>query len=181
MAKISIETDSTISGTKLIVDGKEVTKDNEVVRISLWAHAPYISPYDKSKIEGNVSVNYDVWNEDKKTIESCSYNSSSASYVHGIGNEKKKEGEGSGEYKDNVNAVKLQTIDPMKPTIIKDKDQVVRFIGKPVDQTIETVVNKIIDHCDKNKVVHASKEVLLSRTIESLVDKANDIGLKLED
>jgi hypothetical protein len=64
---------------------------------------------------------------------------------------------------------------------IKEEDQVIRYLGADVDAEITNLVDKIVTHCEKEKIPVAPKEKLLSRSIHSLKDKANDLGIKLED
>jgi hypothetical protein len=46
---------------------------------------------------------------------------------------------------------------------------------------VSDLVDKIVNHCETAKVQCPTKETLLSRSIQSLKDKAEDLGIKLED
>ena len=149
MAEITVTTDGTINGTKLIVDGKEITKKDKVVNISLYASAPYKSQLSGEIYKGGVSVDYSTM-DDKGTLMSQRVGSSDANYIKGIGQK------------------------------IKQEDQVVRYIGEEVDASVSTLIDKIIKHCEDNKIKCATKEVLSTRTIVSLKDTADDLGLTLD-
>jgi hypothetical protein len=64
---------------------------------------------------------------------------------------------------------------------VKTSDQIVRYIDSEVDREISDLVDRIVDHSEKADVKVPAKEVLLSRTVESLRDKCEDLGIKLED
>lgn len=148
MAELNITTDGTITGTKLVVDGKEVTKDEKVVSISMYSVAPYKSKYSGDAIQGYTSCSYEVAN-DNGTIERKSWGSSDTEFSAGIG------------------------------TKVDSTDKVIRFIGHESDKEISDLVDKIIAHCETNKIKSADKEILLSRSVESLKDKAEDLGIVL--
>jgi hypothetical protein len=149
MSEITISTNGTVEATKLIVDGKEVTKKEKVVSINLYASAPYKSSYDNETYPGNVMVSYTVAKEDGTVERKAIYNEKDSS-AGGIG------------------------------TKIESSDQVIQFMGNLADQATVSIVDKIISHCTEKEIVCPDREVLLSRSIESLTDKASDLGL-LED
>jgi hypothetical protein len=64
---------------------------------------------------------------------------------------------------------------------IKNEDQVTRFIGHSIDKEIETITNQIIQKSQELKVKVPVKEVLISRSLDSLKDKALDLGIVLTD
>ena len=148
MASILIETDGTISATKLTVDGKDFTKTKKVVDISLYACAPYKSKFSGDNIPGSVGVSFTV-SDDKNVLETIRYGQTDTPYGS-IGK-------------------------------VKSSDEVSRFIGHEVDKEIETLADQIIAKTQELKVKSPAKEVLLTRTIESLKDKALDLGIVLSD
>jgi hypothetical protein len=150
MAEITVTTDGTINGTKLMVDGKEITKKEKVVNISLYASAPYKSQYSGEIYKGGVSVDYTTM-DDKGTVQSQRIGSSDSNYLKGIGQK------------------------------IKQEDQVIRFIGEEIDASVSNMIDKIIKHCEDSKINCKPKEVLATRSVESLKDMAEDLGIKLED
>lgn len=150
MAEITVITDGTISGTKLLVDGKEITKKEKVVNISLYASAPYKSQYSGEIYKGGVSVDYTTM-DDKGTTQSQRIGSSDSNYLKGIGQK------------------------------IKQEDQVIRFIGEEFDASLTKIVDKIIKHCEDNNINCHPREVLATRTTESLNDMIEDLGIKVED
>lgn len=60
---------------------------------------------------------------------------------------------------------------------VKSSDEVARFIGHEVDKEIETLADQIIVKAQELKIKSPTKEVLVSRTIESLRDRALDLGV----
>jgi len=150
MADITVKTNGTITGTSLMVDGKDVTKKEKVVSISLYASAPYKSKYSGEVMQGYASCGYEVVGEDGK-IERKSYGTTETAFSAGIGQK------------------------------IKSEDSVIRFIGYDVDKEVSDLVDRIVNHCETAKVQCPTREVLLSRSVQSLKDKASDLGVKLED
>ena len=63
---------------------------------------------------------------------------------------------------------------------VKSADQVIRYIDTEADAEISNLVGRIVDHAEKANVKVPSKENLLNRTVQSLKDKCNDLGIKLE-
>ena len=150
MSDISIQTDGTITGTKLIVDGKDVTKKEKVISISMYASAPYKSKYSGEAIQGYASCSYEVAN-DNGTIERKSYGTTETAFSAGIGAK------------------------------VASSDAIVRFIGHEADKELTDLVDRIVGHCETAKVQCPTREVLLSRSLGSLKDKALDLGIKIED
>lgn len=150
MADISITTDGTIKGTKLSVDGKDVTKKEKVVSISMYASAPYKSRYSGETIQGYAQVSYETMADGGK-VERKSYGTSDTQFMVGIGQK------------------------------IKSNDSVIRFVGAETDAEVSDLVDRIVSHCEEAKIPCPTKDALLSRTVESLKDKAEDLGIKMED
>lgn len=90
MAEITITTDGTLNGTKLVVDGKEITKKDRVVNISFMASAPYKSQYSGEIYKGGVAVDYTTMDE-KGTIQRQTLGTSDANYIRGIGEKIKQQ------------------------------------------------------------------------------------------
>jgi hypothetical protein len=154
MAKITVETDGTIANTKLSVDGKEVTKKENVVGIYLTAGASYRSKYSGDLYKGHVSVEY-VTVDDKGVAERKAYGTTDTNYTNGLGQ-------------------KLKSQDQVE-------DSIVRFVGQDADNEVASIVDKIIAHCEEKGIVCPNKDTLLSRNLQSLQDKAADLEIKLED
>lgn len=150
MAEIMVSTDGTITGTKLMVDGKDVTKKEKVVSIEVYSRAPYKSSYSGETIRGMSAVSYETVTEDGK-VERKSYGTTDTKFSGGIGQK------------------------------IKTEDNVVRFIGAEVDKQVSDIVDNIVNHCAETNITCPSREVLLSRSLDSLKDKAIDLGLELKD
>lgn len=90
MADISITTNGTVEGTKLSVDGKDVTKKEKVVGIDMYASAPYKSSFDNQTYPGSVTVSYSVANGDG-TIQRKAIYSGNDRAASGIGQKVKAE------------------------------------------------------------------------------------------
>jgi len=157
MAEIIIKTDGTTEGTSLTVDGADITGTCKCINISFYATAPYKSEYSDTKMPGAVTCSYDCCNENG-VIERKSIYSSNGEYGEGIG------------------ATEMEGEDQVGKT-----SKAIRFIGQKVDIEVSALVDKIIAHYEENKLTHPSKEVLLTRSLESLKDRAEDLGIKLED
>lgn len=150
MSDIMISTDGTIEGTKLSVDGKDLTKKYKVVDISLYASAPFKGKYSGETYEGNVGVSFTHVDEDGK-MKRESYGKTDTNYVSGVGQK------------------------------IKSEDQVIRFISDSVDVDVSTIASNILDHCETNDISCPPIETLMSRSFDSLKDKADDLGLQDAD
>ncbi len=149
MAEVIITTDGSIAGTILKVDGKEITKNNKVVSISMYASAPYRVSMTGDVYKGGSSVSYEIMG-DNGVVERKSIGSDSTEYLKGIGQK------------------------------IKQADQVTQYLGDSADVEITKLADAIVKHCSDNKLPCPEKEVLVTRTKESLTDKINDLGIKLE-
>jgi len=150
MAEITISTDGTIQNTKLIVDGKEVTKKEKVISMSLYAYSSYTSKYSGEKLPGSVGVDYEFAKDDG-TVERRSVFSSSVKYTNGIGEK------------------------------IKDSTSVSHFVGQEADKETSLLVDAIEKHCVENKLKCPSRDILLARSIDSLTNKAVDLGINVDE
>ncbi|MFW5928693.1 MAG: hypothetical protein ACOCSL_05750 [Thermoplasmatota archaeon] len=151
MAVITITTDGTIENTKLMVDGKDLTKENKVVGIDFYAIAPWKSKYSDELYKGVVRVSYSHKDEED-VVKTESYYQSNENNPSGIGQK-----------------------------MITNKDEVLSFVGKPINDSISSIIDEIMDHCKSNQIPCPSRNVLITRTKESLLDKAEDLGLELQD
>ena len=149
MSLVLIETDGTIAGTVLKVDGKDVTKNNKVVSISMFASAPYKGSVTGEVYRGNSSVSYETIDE-KGVVERKSIGSDATDYIKGIGQK------------------------------IKQTDQVTQYLGNAVEAELSKIIDGIVKHCTDNKIACVAREVLETRTKESLMDKVTDLNIKLE-
>jgi hypothetical protein len=64
---------------------------------------------------------------------------------------------------------------------IKSKDMVIRFMGEEADVEVSDLVDKIVAHCEEKKISCPDREILLARSLDSLKDKAEDLGIDLDD
>jgi len=118
-----------------------------------------ISMYASAPFKGSVSGDVYRGNssvayetiDDKGVVERKSFGSDSTDYLKGIGQK------------------------------IKQNDQVTQFIGQIVDADVSKMIDKIVAHCEANKIPCTDRETLMLRTKESLLDKISDLGIKLED
>lgn len=150
MSDIVISTDGTIENTKLMVDGKELTKKAKVVSIDFVAAAPFKGKYSGEVYSGGVSVSYSHVDEEGK-IKRESYGKTDMNYVAGVGQK------------------------------IKSEDQVIRFIADTADAEASIIAENILDHCEANNIPCPDLDTLLNRSIDSLRDKADDLGLEDAD
>jgi len=148
----NIESDLTLKNTKLVLDGKEVTKKNKVVGISFFASSPLKDEENTGWVDLSITTV-----DETGTVETKSYRKSEY-------------------FKNKV---------PMGQTV-KDMvekagvDGVIRYIGHEADEEIKGLADKIAAHCKDKEFKCPDVEVLYARTLESLKDKAEDIGLDLD-
>lgn len=155
MAEVIIKTDGTVEGTSLTVDGVNITETCNCTSINMYAGAPYKSSYNGERMPGYVSVSYDCCNG-SGVIERKSLMSTEKEDEEGIGHPM------------------------MEDDSVGKASKALRFIGKAVDVEVANIVDKIVEHCSTSKIACPTKEILLVRSIESLKDKAEDLGIKLE-
>jgi len=148
MVDVSIATDGTIEGTKLLVDGKEVTTDENIVSMVFHAEAAWTSSYSGTKYPGQVYASYRY--EKDGQFKSVSVGSSSDSTYNS------KIGE------------------------IKSEDSVNRYVGLSVDSNIKTLADEIHAFCTEKEIKCIDKTNLYNRSMQSLTDKAHDLGIVIE-
>jgi len=64
---------------------------------------------------------------------------------------------------------------------VKTADQVIRYIDAEVDSKITVLVDSIVSHAKETNIKITSKENLLNRSEQSLLDKCEDLGIKIKD
>jgi len=152
--EIVINTDLSISGTKLTIDGKEVNKKTNVVGITMYARSPIKDDeYDDGYIEVAVTSVDSEGVTETKTYRKNEYNG-----------KKVPMGVKIKDFMENF-----------------DNKNVIRYLGKNVDTKVVEIADKISNHCKENKIVCPDKDVLYNRSLASLKDKADDLGIKLKD
>jgi len=147
MEKVKLETDGTVSGTTLMIDEKNVTKDEKVTSLHIRASSTYISKYSGETVPGSVYVSYEVMKDNGTTETKGLYTSNESGPKEGIG-------------------AKIDTVDSVKT-----------LIGRSVDTQVSVMIDKIVDHCTKNNIPCQPRNVLESRTVDSLHDKLVDLGI----
>tara|TARA_Y100000310_G_C20661046_1_gene804819 strand:+ start:1222 stop:1680 length:459 start_codon:yes stop_codon:yes gene_type:complete len=152
LPNINITSDLTTAGTKLTIDGEAVTTDQKVVHISFYASSPRKSDADEGS-EGYINLRCTTVDDNGNVLEKDYGRSKWMSERIGMGIE---DFEGS----DN---------------------SALRYIGEQIDQEKKSIADKIVDHCKEKKLICPEAEVLYGRTKTSLSDKAEDLGIKLED
>lgn len=157
MEDIVIKTNGTVEGTSLVADGVDITQTCCCTSINMSVVGPYKSQFDGTRRPGYVMCSYEMCNE-SGILERKSIMSTEGGDEEGIGASSMEEDDSVG-----------------KPS------RTIRYIGKQVDVETATLVDKIIAHCDAAKLNHPTREVLISRSLQSLKDKAEDLGIKLED
>ena len=153
MENFEISSDLSITGTKLVIDGKERTKKEKIVGITFYASSPTKdSEYDSGWVDLSITTV-----DDKDNVVTESFRKS--------------------EYM----AKKIPMGQVIKDYLTANgTDQVVRYLGHETDKEKEVIVDKIVAVSEEKKIPCPTKEVLLNRTVDSLTDKAKDIGVELE-
>ena len=152
--EIGINTDLSITGTKLTVDGKEVNKKTNVVGIAMYARSPVKDDeYDDGYIEVAVTSVDSEGITETKTYRKNEYNDKKVPM-----------------------GVKLK--DFMENF---DGKNVIRYLGESADTKVVEIADQISDHCEQNKLSCPDKDTLYNRSLASLKDKASDLGIKFED
>lgn len=64
---------------------------------------------------------------------------------------------------------------------IKNADQVVRYIDQEADSESLQLIDHIINHSKEKNLKVPTKEDLLNRSVQSLRDKCNDLGIQIND
>ena len=153
MDNFEIQSDLSITGTKLIVDGKERTKDEKIVGVSFYASSPVKdSEYDSGWVDLSVITVDTNGNVVTESFRKSEYMSKKIPMGQTIQDYLTKQG----------------------------IDSVVRYLGHEVDKEKESIVDKIITTSKEKNLLCPDKEVLFNRTIDSLKDKAIDIGIETE-
>lgn len=153
MDNFNIESDLSITNTKLVIDGKEVTKKSKVVGISFYASSPVKDEQYSGWVDLSVTIVDDKGNAETKSYRKSEFMANKIPMGHTI--------------KDFLDK--------------KGTDQVVRYIGSGVDEDIKSIADAIAKHCKDSDIKCPDTEVLYNRTLTSLKDKAEDLGLTLED
>ncbi len=152
MENFEIQSDLTIPNTKLMLDGKDVSKKQNIVGISFYASSPVKdSEYDAGWVDLNVTVVDENGTAETKSYRKSEYDS-----------KKSPMGKPMKDFLDNNSA-----------------DQIVAYLGQQVVKEKQELVDKIIAHCTEKKVDCPSEDTLISRTMDSLTDKAKDLGIDL--
>ena len=158
MASFSIATDLTTAGTKLTVDGKEITKSGKVVSISFYASAP--SKGDSCDCNGWIDLSITSLDEDGNVKRETYSKDSYMAKKHPLGKVIKS-------LNDHMSEI--------------TSDDIVRYLGQDTDEELKRVVAAIMDHCKDNDIKCPDYDALLNRSLESLNDKAEDLGITFED
>ena len=149
--KFIIDTDLTTEGTTVMIDGKNVADERKVASISFYADAPN----KKYSDDGYMSLSIMSFDEE--------------------GNIKSERFGRSEDINENI-----------KPIGISDEvnfgqSDVIRFLGDAVDQEKSKLADSIIAASAEKKIACPTKDTLLNRSIDSLRDKANDLGIASDD
>lgn len=153
--KIIIKSDGTVTGTKVTIDGNDLTSSYKVN--SLYFHADggntYTSTSSGEKYVSSPTIGYSITYLDGDKVKSIS-----------VGNQRKNIEYGS------LAEAKKESKDMLSYVGIEDKDNIVK--------------KTIVENLDKMRAklpTIPSKEVLEKRTIDSLVDKYEDCVIEIEE
>lgn len=146
---IVINTDLSVEGTMISVDGEKVGENSKIASITFYADAPN-KRYEDS---GYVSVSVASF-DDEGNIKRVNYSQDK------------------------------KIADRIKPIGIEDdvkETDMIRFLGDEVDQEKKRIADKIIAKSLEDKLACPEMDTLLNRSVESLTDKAIDLGITLAD
>ena len=146
-----INTDLSIEKTTILVDGENVSKSGKVASISFFADAPN----KKYNEDGYVSVSVTSFDDE--------------------GNMKRQSFSKRPEMAENIKPIGLQ--DNVEFT----ENDVIRFLSDEVEVEKKTLVDSIITKCIEDKLACPNSDILLNRSIDSLRDKVEDLGISSED
>ena len=153
--KFVIETDLTNAGTKISCDGTDMCAEKKVTDISFNAYAAN-TKYNESGYS-YVSINSfdEAWNRKREHYTN--------------------EGPASDTYKPIG----------MSDEVILTLSDMIGFLGNEIvldnDAKKVILVDSIIEHCTIKKILCTDKEQLMTRSIDSLQDKATDLGISSVD
>ena len=149
--KFLIDTDLTTEGTIVSIDGKNVSDKRSVASISFFADAPN----KKYNDDGYMSLS--IMSFDKE------------------GNIKQERYGHDKDINDNIKPIGIQD------GVTFNESDVVRFLGDEIDQEKIKLVESIIQDSTDKKLACPDKNALLNRSVESLRDKAIDLGLSIDE
>jgi len=150
--KFTIETDLTNEGTIITVDGKKLNDSTKLSAISFMAEAPN-KRYGED--DGWISLSIQSFDEEGNV---------------------KRENYG----KDKTINENIKPLGLMEDSEMDQKDMI-RYFGEPIKTDKQLLVDSIIEYCASKKIAHPTTEILLDRSMESLLDKATDLGIPSED
>jgi len=156
MKDFSISSDLTIAGTKLTLDGKEATKKLNIIGISFYASSSVKEDND-NEYSGWVDLSITTADENG-TVETKTYRKSD--YMS---------------KKAPIGKIIKDFLDNVKP------ESVVRYVGAEADSEVKKLSDTIVDHCKENEIQCPDSEALYNRSLDSLKDKAEDLGINIED
>jgi len=145
--KFEILTDLTTEGTTVMIDGKNVGDKRKVASISFFADAPN----KKYSDDGYMSLSVMSF-DDEGNIKQERY-----------GHDK--------DINENIKPIGISD------NVTFEQSDVVRFLGDAIDAEKVKLVDSILKLSAEKKLVCPERDTLLNRSIESLRDKAADLGL----
>lgn len=145
--KFIIDTDLTTEGTTVSIDGKSISDERKVASISFFADAPN----KKYNDDGYMSLSVMSFDEE--------------------GNIKQERYGHDKDINENIKPIGISD------NVTFEQSDVVRFLGDAIDAEKMKLVDSILKLSAEKKLVCPEKDTLLNRSIESLRDKAADLGL----
>ncbi len=149
--KFVIDTDLSTEGTMITIDGEKLSDTKKVASLAFYADAPNTKYND----DGYVALNVTSFDDE--------------------GNVKRESFSKRPEMAENVKPMGLQD------NVEFEQSDVVRFLGDQENAEKFRLVDQIISYSISKKIACPSKDILITRSIESLQDKANDLGISSED
>lgn len=149
--KFIIDTDLTNEGTSISIDGKRLNDERKIASISFMADAPN----KKYEEDGYMSLSIVSFDDD--------------------GNVKRENFGRNTSMSENIKPLGLSD------DISFNKDDVIRFLGDEIDAEKVRLVDSILQLSAEKKMACPDKNTLLNRSIDSLRDKAFDLGFTSDE
>jgi len=149
--KFVIDTDLTTEGTTVMIDGKNISDERSVASITFYADAPN----KKYSDDGYMSLSVMSFDSD--------------------GNVKQERYGHDKDINENIKPI------GMSDDVTFTQSDVVRFLGDEIDAEKMKLVDGILKLSAEKKLICPEKDALLNRSIDSLRDKAADLGFTIDE
>jgi len=145
--KFIIDTDLSVEGTSISMDGEKLSDSRKIANLAFFAEAPN----KKYNDDGYIAINVTSF-DDEGVMKRESFSKRP-------------------EMAENIKPIGLQD------GVEFAESDVIRFLGDEIEQEKKQLVDSIIKHCSEKEIACPNSEVLLNRSLDSIKDKATDLGL----